>query len=65
MEVVIRPNLELEAIRFLRNYYDRNDYDHGSEIDGKQVRPGIGNQRVMRVARRMITMLFKDLTKSL
>lgn len=58
--VVMKPNLELPMIVRLRNYYD-----HGSRqtIGGeeKYFDPGIRNQKVMRVVRRMLEMLYKEL----
>jgi hypothetical protein len=63
MMVVINPDLEKPAIVALRNYYENGTE---AEVNGemKQLDPGVRNQRIMRVVRRMITMLFKDLVRS-
>jgi hypothetical protein len=61
--VVMRPNLELPKIAKLRSYYD-----HGSKqiIDGEEkvFHPGIRNQKVLRVVRRALEMLYRDLIKT-
>lgn len=60
--IVMQPKLDNPNIAVLRHYYN-----HGTEaeVNGviKQLDPGIRNQRVMRVVRRMITMLFRDLVQ--
>lgn len=62
--VVMSPNLELEAIAKLRDYYK-----NGSKqiVDGKEVifSPGVRNQKIMRVIRRAIEMIYRDLLREL
>lgn len=62
--IVMRPNLEIEAIAKLRDYYlngiDQTIWEKG-EPKLTHFDPGKGNQRVMRVARRAIEMLFYEL----
>lgn len=58
--IVMNPDLELPKIVKLRDYYD-----HGSKqvINGEEVifQPGTRNQKIMRVVRRMLEMLYRDL----
>lgn len=62
--IVMRPNLEVEAIAKLQDYY-LNGIDQMIWEKGKQkvihFDPGKGNQRIMRVARRAVEMLFYEL----
>lgn len=60
--VVMRPNLELVIIRSLRDYYE-NGVDRVVDGKSKHFDPGIRNQRIQRVVRRMLERLFKDLIK--
>lgn len=62
MAIVMQPNLDLPAIATLRAYYDSGT---DVEINGetKHLDPGVRNQRLLRVARRMLTMLFRDLVR--
>jgi hypothetical protein len=41
----------------------RDYYKNGSVVAGEHLDPGRGNQRLMRVARRALTMLYRDLKK--
>lgn len=58
--IVMSPQMDLPKIAKLRNYYD-----NGSRqvINGEEVvfQPGIRNQKVMRVVRRALEMLYRDL----
>lgn len=60
--IVINPNLENPNIATLRHYYSEGTE---AEINGvmKRLDPGVRNQRIMRVVRRMLTLLFRDLVK--
>jgi hypothetical protein len=60
ISVVMQPNLELPAIARLRAYYEKGSKQvvNGQE---KTLDPGVRNQRVMRVVRRMLDSLYKDL----
>ncbi|PSB20540.1 hypothetical protein C7B65_06445 [Phormidesmis priestleyi ULC007] len=60
MAIIIDPNLELPTIQKLRHYYE-NGTDAIVKGELKHLDPGKGDQRSMRVIRRMITMLFHDL----
>lgn len=55
---------KLAAIVEFRRYYERGaDIEENGTV--KHLDPGVRNQRIMRVVRRMLTMLFKDLVGSL
>ncbi len=55
--VVINPQEGKEKISKLRHYYE-----HGTtDVGGKHLDPGVRNQKVMRVARRGLEMLYKEL----
>ena len=58
--IVISPNLNLPRIAKLRQYYENGSTQ---TINGEQIhfQPGIRNQKIMRVVRRMLEMLYKDL----
>lgn len=60
--IVMQPRLENPNIATLRHYYD---YGTEAEVNGKlkQLDPGVSNQRIMRVVRRMLTMLFRELVQ--
>lgn len=60
--IVMNPNLENLNIATLRRYYSEGTE---AEVNGvmKRLDPGVRNQRVMRVIRRMLTLLFRDLVK--
>lgn len=62
ISIVMTPNLELPAIQKLRSYYE-----HGSKqmVDGEEItyQPGVRNQKIMRVVRRAIEMVYRDLLK--
>lgn len=65
--VVMKPDLENEAIAKLHHYYSEGCTQLiGSKEKGfkeKYFDPGVRNQKVMRVVRRMVEMLYKDLLK--
>jgi hypothetical protein len=60
MAIVISPDLELEPIAKLRHYYENGSVQ---TVNGKTevFQPGIRNQKIMRVVRRMLEMLYRDL----
>jgi hypothetical protein len=58
--VVMKPKTELHEIKRLREYYDRGS-DQMVNGELKHYDPGIRNQKVMRVVRRMLERLYRDL----
>jgi hypothetical protein len=61
-EVVMRPNLENPRIKALVDYYKEGSTQIINEQE-THFDPGKGNQKVMRVVRRAIERLFKDLAR--
>lgn len=65
MAIVIQSiqSKDSEALASLRSYYEKGT-DQRIEGEIQHFNPGIRNQRVMRVVRRMLERLFKDLLKA-
>lgn len=64
VSIVMAPNLEIPAIAKLRDYYENGSTQviNGEE---KKFDPGVRNQKIMRVVRRAIEMIYRDLLKAL
>lgn len=63
MAIALNSKPKLTALIHLRRYYEE-----GTDIEEntlKHLDPGVRSQRIMRVVKRMLTMLFKDLVASL
>lgn len=71
ISVVMNPDMELKAIATLREYYEGGvereicDKSTGFTPKIKHLGPGIRNQRVMRVGRRFLEGLFKELAREM